>query len=566
MKSADGWFTFVIPAKAGIQNRRAPERRFLDPRFCGGDGNILLRLLATLVLGAGISLAGIPAQAAGTLTVGMTAGDVPVTTGNPDQGFEGYRFVGYNLYDSLVLWDLSGAGDKAADIKPGLATEWSVDEANDKRWIFKLRQGVKWHDGCPFTADDVVWNFAYSGDEKAPQFNAAQFAQARAYLGTYAGVEKVDDHTVAFTTKFPDALFPYMMSYVLMISPCRAKEVNNNWTEYALKPSGTGPYKFDKMVPHQRLEFVPNNEYWDKARVPKQDRLVLVPMPEASTRTAALLSGQVNWIEAPSPDATDRLKSSGMKIVTRVYPHSWSYQLNFVKGPFTDKRVRQAANYALNREDMKDLLNGLMLEQYATVPPSTPYYGHPVLYKYDPDKAKALLKEAGCLPCKVTFAISTSGSGQMQSLPMNELVKSQLDAAGFEVTLQSMDWNALLQVGRGGVDASPDISAINISRASQDPFNALIRHVWTGAWAPKGANWGHHGNPAMDKLIEAILGEFDTAKRLALLTKLHEMMNEEAVMIFVAHDLNPRAISPKVQGFVQAQSWFQDLTPVSVTP
>ena len=393
----------------------------------------------------GATLFGAPgAQAAGTLTVGMPAGDVPVTTGNPDQGFEGYRFVGYNLYDSLVLWDLSGAGEKAADIKPGLATEWHVDEADNKRWIFTLRQGVKWHDGCPFTADDVVWNMAYSSDEKAPQFNAAQFAQARPYLGTYAGVEKVDDHTVAFTTKVPDALFPYMMSYVLMISPCRAKEVNNDWTQYALKPSGTGPYKFDKTVPHQRLEFVPNTEYWDKARVPKQDRLVLIPMPEASTRTAALLTGQVDWIEAPSPDAIDRLKSSGMQIVTRVYPHNWSYQLNFVKGPFTDKRVRQAANYALNREDIKDLLNGLMLEQYATLTPSTAYYGKPVLYKYDPAKAKALLKEAGCLPCKVTFAISTSGSGQMQPLPMNELVKSQLDAAGFEVTLQSMDWNALL--------------------------------------------------------------------------------------------------------------------------
>ncbi len=531
-----------------------------------GRATLIQRLIGAIVLGAGLSLVGTPAQAGGTLTVGMTAGDLPVTTGNPDQGFEGYRFVGYNLYDSLVLWDLSGAGDKAADIKPGLATEWNVDEANDRRWIFKLREGVKWHDGCPFTADDVVWNFAYSGDEKAPQFNAAQFAQARAYLGTYAGVEKVDEHTVAFTTKFPDALFPYMMSYVLMISPCRAKEVNNNWTEYALKPSGTGPYKFDKMVPHQRYEFVPNADYWEKARVPKQDRLVLVPMPEASTRTAALLTGQVNWIEAPSPDAVERLKSAGMKIVTRVYPHHWSYQLNFVKGPFTDKRVRQAANYALNREDMKDLLNGLMLEQYATVPPSTAYYGHPLLYKYDPDKAKALLKEAGCLPCKVTFAISTSGSGQMQPLPMNELVKSQLEAVGFEVTLNAMDWNALLQVARGGVDASPDIHAINISRASQDPFNALIRHVWTGAWAPKGANWGHFGNPAIDKLIDGVLAEFDTAKRLALLTRLHEMMNEEAALIFVAHDLNPRAMSPKVQGFVQAQSWFQDLTPVSVTP
>jgi peptide/nickel transport system substrate-binding protein len=539
----------------------------LDPRFRGGDDDVVKLFVTGLVsLIAGIALAGSPALAGGSLTVGMTAGDLPVTTGNPDQGFEGYRFVGYNLYDALVLWDLSGAGEKAAGIKPGLATEWHADEADTKRWIFTLRQGVKWHDGCPFTADDVIWNFGYSGDDKAPQFNPAQFAQARAYLGTYAGVEKVDDHTVAFTTKVPDALFPYMMSFVMMVSPCRAKEVNNNWTEFALKPSGTGPYKFDKMVPHQRLEFVPNTEYWDKARVPKQDRLVLVPMPEASTRTAALLSGQVNWIEAPSPDALERLKSSGMRIVTRIYPHNWSYQLNFVKGPFTDKRVRQAANYALNREDMKDLLNGMMLEGYATVPPSLPFYGNPVVYKYDPTKAKALLKEAGCLPCNVTFAISTSGSGQMQPLPMNELVKSQMDAAGFDVKLETMDWNALTAVAREGVEKHPQYDAINVSRGSQDPFNALIRHVWSGAWSPKGANWGHYKNADVEKLVADILTEFDGEKRLGMLTKLHELMSEEGVMIFVAHDLNPRAMSPKVTGFVQAQSWFQDLTPVSVTP
>jgi peptide/nickel transport system substrate-binding protein len=512
-----------------------------------------------------VACAAASASASGVLTVGMTAGDLPVTTGNPDQGFEGYRFVGYNLYDSLVLWDLS-QGDKASDIKPGLATEWHVDEGDPKRWIFTLRQGVKWHDGCPFTADDVVWNLGYSSDDKAPQFNPAQFAQARPYLGTYAGVEKIDDHTVAFATKVPDSLFPYEISYVLLISPCRAKEVNNNWGEYALKPSGTGPYKFDKMVPHQRMEFVPNTDYWDKARVPRQDRLVLVPMPEASTRTAALLSGQVDWIEAPSPDAIDRLKSAGMQIVTRIYPHNWSYQLNFVKGPFADKRVRQAANYALNREDMKELLNGLMLEEYSTVPPSAPYYGHPVLYKYDPDKAKALLKAAGCTPCKVKFAISTSGSGQMQPLPMNELVKSQLDAVGFDVALDTMDWNALLKLTREGVDEHPDTNAINVSRQTQDPFNALIRHVWTGAWAPKGSNWGHYSNPQVDALVTGILGEFDATKRLALLTKLNEMMNDEAVLIFVAHDLNPRALSPKVRGFVQAKSWFQDLTPVTVAP
>jgi peptide/nickel transport system substrate-binding protein len=526
-------------------------------RLCSRDFAIAFGLAATLLAGG--------AEAGGTLIVGMTAGDVPVTTGNPDQGAEGLRFVGFNLYDSLVLWDLS-QGETPAEVKPGLATSWHIDPADNKRWIFELRHGVKWHDGCPFTADDVLWNMRYTADDKAPEFNPAQFAQARPNLGTYAGVEKIDDYTVAFKTKVPDSLFPYEISIVLLISPCRAKDVNLDWTQYALHPSGTGPYKFDSMVPHQRLELIPNADYWDKARVPKQDRLVLIPMPEASTRTAALLAGEVNWIEAPSPDAIERLKSAGMQIITKIYPHNWSYQLNFVKGPFTDKRVRQAANYALNRPEIVELLNGLALEEYAMMPPSTAYYGHPIEYKYDPDKAKALLKEAGCLPCKVKFAISTSGSGQMQPLPMNELVKSQMDAVGFDVTLDAMDWNALLKLGREGVDEHLDVNAVNISRSLQDPFNGVIRHVWTGTWSPKGANWGHFSNPEIDQTIAAIFAEFDTAKRLVLLTKLHELMSAEAVMIFVVHDLNPRALSPKVHGFVQAQSWFQDLTSVSVSP
>src|SRR5437879_13707487 len=98
------------------------------------------RVRVATLLASVAFLCGGGAQAAGTLTVGMTAGDLPVTTGNPDQGFEGYRFVGYNLYDSLVLWDLSGAGEKAADIKPGLATEWHVDEGDSKRWRSEERR------------------------------------------------------------------------------------------------------------------------------------------------------------------------------------------------------------------------------------------------------------------------------------------------------------------------------------------------------------------------------------------------------------------------------------------
>ena len=168
------------------------------------------------------------AWAGGTLTVGMTAGDLPVVTGNPDQGFEGYRFVGYNLYDALVLWDLSKA-DKASEIKPGLAASWEIDPNDHKRWVVYLRRGVKFHDGCEFKADDVVWNYQYRMDQKAPYFLAQQFAYSRTWLTNIKSVAKLDGYTVAFENNFVESLFPYSLSYVMMVSQCRAKELNYDW-------------------------------------------------------------------------------------------------------------------------------------------------------------------------------------------------------------------------------------------------------------------------------------------------------------------------------------------------
>ena len=299
-----------------------------------------------------------------------------------------------------------------------------------------------------------------------------------------------------------------------------------------------------------------------RRRVPKQDRLVLLPMPEASTRTAALLSGQVNFVEAPSPDALPRLKSSGMRIVTNTYPHVWAYQLNTEAGPFKDIRVRQAANYAVNRDDVVELLGGVAIPATTAFPPGTPWYDGAVPYTFDPAKAKALLKDAGCSPCKVTFAISTSGSGQMQPLPMNELIKSQLEEVGFQVTLQVMDWNALLALSR--VPPPPGVDANNVSRSIQDPIAGMTRFTQKAQWSPNGSNWGHYYTPEMEALITAAFNEFDPAKRLVILKQMHAKMVADAPFIWVVHDLNPRALSPKVKGFVQAQSWFQDLTPITI--
>jgi peptide/nickel transport system substrate-binding protein len=522
----------------------------------------LKSLAVALVLGAAALLPA-PARAETVLRVAMTAGDIPDWTGQPDQGFEGYRFVGWSLYDALINWDLSHS-DREAQMVPGLATKWSIDPANNKRWIFELRQGVKFHDGCKLNADLVVWNIERLLDDKTPGFHPVQYARQRARSINIERAEKIDDATVAIYTKTPDSLASYNFSIWFMISKCALEKVNYDYAQYAKAPAGTGPYRFDRVVPRERLEFIKNTDYWNPARVPKHDRMVLIPMPEATTRAAALLAGQVDIVEAPSPDTIPRLKSSGMNVITLPYPHNWHYQLNFVEPPFNDVRVRRAANYAMNRDEMVDMLGGVAQPGYAIYTPTSKLYGNPIKYEFDPKKATALLKEANCYPCAITLAISTSGSGQMQPLPMNELVKAQLEAVGFKVKLEVMDWNALLDVGIKGREKYPQYSGINISRATQDPQYGLLRFVMKQQWAPAGGNWGWYSTQEVEDLIAEAMRTFDDEARDILLTKIHEIASRDAVMLFVTHDLNPRALSPKLKGFVQAQSWFQDLTPIVV--
>ena len=145
------------------------------------------------------------------------------------------------------------------------------------------------------------------------------------------------------------------------------------------------------------------------------------------------------------------------------------------------------------------MLQGVAIAADQTLIPSQPWYGKPVKYDYDPEKAKALLKEAGCMPCKIKVGISTSGSGQMQPLPMNELVKEQLEAVGFKVDLSPMDWNALIGVFLAGANKF-DYNAINFSMAPIEPLQGIIEK-WTTAYAPPNCcNWGFFKDPKVDQL------------------------------------------------------------------
>src|SRR5258708_40349143 len=157
---------------------------------------------ATAALLAVALAAGLPqlARAETIMRSGMTAADIPRTLGQPDQGFEGNRFAGLTMYDALTMWDLSST-DKASVLIPGLATEWAVDDADKKKWTFKLRPGVKFHDGSPFNADAVVWNVDKVLKQDALQFDPSQVGVTASRMPTLASARKIDDMTGELTTK-----------------------------------------------------------------------------------------------------------------------------------------------------------------------------------------------------------------------------------------------------------------------------------------------------------------------------------------------------------------------------
>ena len=503
------------------------------------------------------------------LRIGMTAADVPATTSQPDSGFEGNRFTGLTMFDALTMWDLSTA-DKASTIIPGLAESWAVDAKDKTKWIFKLRKGAKFHDGSDFNADAAVFNFDKVLSKDKPQYDARLVAQTTPRMPTLVGAKKVDDYTIELTTSEPDAFLPINLTNLFMASPTAWAKAKT-WVEFAKAPVGSGPWKFVRLVPRERLELEKNAAYWNKARVPKTDRMVLIPMPEANTRVAALLSGQVDWIEAPPADAIPQLRTKGFQITNNTYPQTWPWQLTVLPGsPLADKKVRQALQLAVDRDGLRRVLGFNAIPAKGVVFEGHPWFGNPKFdIKYDKATAQKLLAEAGYgpgKPLKFKVQISASGSGQMQPIAMNEYIQQQLKEVNVDVEFDVIVWETLFNNWRLGAKdpAARGASATNVSFSWQDPFFGFARFYDSRMVAPRSVNWGWIQNPELDKLVAAARGSFDAKARDTALSKLHERVVEDSYFLFWVHDTGPRALSPKVKGFVQAKNWFQDFSPVSM--
>jgi peptide/nickel transport system substrate-binding protein len=312
--------------------------------------------------------------------------------------------------------------------------------------------------------------------------------------------------------------------------------------------------------------------YWDETRKAKVDVIRLLPIPEANSRLAALRSGQVDWIEVPPPDGIPSLKAAGFTIVTNSYPHlwPWMYNIGAANSPFKDVRVRQALNYCVDRSGLVELLNGTAEPSIGWLKPKDVGFGSPEnRYGFDPAKGKALLAQAGysaAKPLSFKVMISASGSGQMLPLPMNEYLQENLKrACGVNVEFDVVDWNVLFNAGRLTRDAPAlhGAMALNFSSPSSD-VGIMARFFLSAYFTPNGFNFEHWKDEQFEAALAKLAASTDPTEIDALYRAAHERLVDNPPMLYIVHDLNPRAMSKRVQGFVSAQSWFVDFTLVSM--
>ena len=471
--------------------------------------------LSTLLAACAVSVAPAALAQEKVLRIAMTASDIPTTSGMPNNGFEGMRFLGFPIFQGLIGFDLTTTGP--VKLLPHLAEKWEQAADDKKTWIFHLRKGVKFHDGTDFNADAVVWNLDRFFNKDSPQFEPQAAGISRARLPLLASWKKVDDYTVQMTTTVVASFFQWMVPYVLFTSPASFEKGGKDWGKAAaMGPAGTGPFKISGVAPRQSVTLTRNDAYWDTARKAKVDKVILMPIPEANTRLAALRSGQVDWVEVPPPDGIPSLKQAGFVISTGSYPHVWPWLLNMAAkdSPVKDVRVRQALNYCIDRGAIVSLLNGTAEPSVGWLKPNDPAFGNPEhRYSFDPAKGKKLLAEAGYdakKPLSFKVMISTSGSGQMLPLPMNEALQENLkQACNVDVKVEPVEWQTLLNVLRSTPDA-PQLNgamALNVSSPSSDA-GAMFRYFAKVNFTPNGFNFEQWVDDQFEELFGK-LAEFD---------------------------------------------------------
>lgn len=460
-----------------------------------------------------------------------------------------------NVYDGLVRYR-SGT----LEVEPALAEKWDITDGG-KTYTFQLREGISFHDGSPLDAEAVVFNFERMLKEDHPYHKTGPFPLSF-FFSAVSKVEALDPRTVRFTLKEPYAPFLSNLAYPtgLIVSPA---SVMKHGADFGRNPSGTGPFRFAEWVSNERVVVNRNDAYWGPKAA--SETIVFRPITDPNTRVAEMLSGGIDIMVEVPPVSLSQFKGDGYSVVEQAGPHVWFLILNAKEGPFADVRVRQAANYAINKEAIaNNVLEGTATVAAGPTPPafSWAYNSDLKPYPYDPDRARALIKEAGAEGAKLTFYVTEGGSGMLDPVAMGTAIQADLAAVGFEVKIETYEWNTFLGRVNPGLAGKADMA--EMAWMTNDPDTLPFLALRTDAWPEKGGfNSGYYSNPQVDNLLEAARASTSQEERARLYREMQSIVQSDAPWVFIANWKQNAVTSARVKNFGLEPSFFLLLSGVS---
>ncbi|WP_238492595.1 ABC transporter substrate-binding protein [Desulfotruncus alcoholivorax] len=453
--------------------------------------------------------------------------------------------AGREIFNTLVEFK-----DESTELEPGLATSWDISE-DGLEYVFHLRQGVKFHDGTPFNADAVKFSIDRQIDPKHPFHDTGTYPYADFTFGMVKSVDVVDEATVKITLKekFAPFLANMAMPAACIVSPTAVEKYGKDFTK---NPVGTGPYKFVSWNPGVEVIVEANPDYWgEKAKIQK---IVYKPIIEDQARLTELESGNVDFIVNIPPDDLARLKADGnYAIVEQPGMHVWYTAMNCQKPPFNNVKVRQAVNYAINKESIvKNILKDTGVPAVGPLPPVIWSQTSDVpKYDYNPEKARQLLAEAGYPNgFDVTYWVPESGSGMQQPVAMATAIQSDLAKVGINVKIQTLEWTSYLDKVFVPADKS-DMQMHQMSWIGDngDPDNFLYILLSGEQWPEAGFNDAYYKNDKVDQLLKQARTLSKQEDRTPLYQEAQKLIMEDSPWVIVDHETQIVAMNKKIKGF-----------------
>jgi peptide/nickel transport system substrate-binding protein len=492
------------------------------------------------------------AQAPKTLVIAIGADQTgldPQTVENNESGF-----IMATIYDSIVNYKLG-----SSLVGPGLAERWEISP-DGKVYTFHLRHGVKFHDGTPMDAHTVgqdidrainPQNSCYVlGRKGVDTYDDFTFGNVKD--GTVVKMDVLNDDTIRFTLPQPNA--PFLSSVAMVwqgiVSPAATKQYNCDASQH---PVGTGPFRFVEAVRNDHVTVEANTAYWGGR--PQVDRIVFQIVPESATRMLKLERNEVQILADVPPSDYGRVTGNpALKLYQQAGLTILGVAMSNDLGPFKDKRVRQAMNYAVDKDALNKGLYGGATTAGQGVPPVLWGYSKSVLpYPYDVAKAQQLLKEAGFangFTADMAVYANPRGYNPIGGAKLGEAVQGYLAKVGVNVKITQYEWGAYLDRLRHTQWEGFAISGWSGDNGDPDNFLGDLFEWDEVAGKARTSNNSRHHNPDYDKLIVQGRQVSDQAKRTQIYLDANKILHDDAPWIFINYTNQVRASRATVKGFV----------------